>query len=181
MRHTIFKTCWGYFGLLCRDESVCGTVLPVPAKTTAQAALAANARLDLAEAPFEKDLLADLQERVIAYFEGENVDFSTDPAVDLTGQTPFGQAILTACRQIPLGRTQTYTQLALAAGGSQAARAVGSVMARNPMPLIVPCHRVVRTDGGLGGFSAAGGTTTKKNLLAHEHAIATVSSLETVG
>ncbi len=181
MRHTIFETRWGYFGLLCRGEALCRTVLPVCAEETARAALTAKGQIDPANIPFEKNLLADLQKRIIAYFEGENVDFSSDPPADLSQYTPFGRAILTACRQIPFGQTRTYRQLALAAGVGRAAQAVGNMMARNPIPLIVPCHRVIRTDGGLGGFSAAGGTATKRHLLAHERFEASPSLLEVGG
>ena len=112
--------------------------------------------------------MASLQRRIVAYFEGEKVDFSTDPAIYLPNLSVFGQAILTACRRIAFGRTQTYAQLAAAAGRHRAARAVGNVMAHNPIPLIVPCHRVVRNDGGLGGFSGIGGTTMKQRMLHHE-------------
>jgi methylated-DNA-[protein]-cysteine S-methyltransferase len=172
IRYTIFKTRWGHFGLACHGESVCRTSLPAPSRTTARQALLANLSTDSTDAPFEKGLCLDLQQRIGAYFEGENVDFSTDPAVDLAPYSPFGQAILTACRQIPFGQTQTYTELAETAGRYGAARAVGSTMARNPVPLIVPCHRVIRTDGGLGGFSAIGGTGTKQRMLLHEQSTA---------
>jgi methylated-DNA-[protein]-cysteine S-methyltransferase len=177
VRYTIFKTRWGHFGLACHGESVCRTSLPAPNRAAAQEWLLANLSTD---APFEKGLCLDLQRRVAAYFEGENVDFSTDPAVDLAHYSPFGQAILTACRQIRLGQTQTYTELAETAGRYGAARAVGSTMARNAVPLIVPCHRVVRTDGGLGGFSAVGGTITKQRLLLHEESVVRSGCLQGV-
>ena len=177
-RHTIFKTRWGYFGLLCHGESVCRTSLPAPNRSAAEEALLAKSDIALADALFEKDLLGELQQRIIAYFEGENVDFSTDPGVDLAHHGAFGQAILVACRQIGFGQRQTYTQLARTAGRNRAARAVGNVMARNPIPLIVPCHRVVRTDGGLGGFSAIGGTATKERMLLHERSSNQVACLQ---
>jgi len=168
MRHTIFKTRWGYFGLVCQGQAVCRTSLPAASQTAARQSLLTGANLGPADVPFEKDLLAALQRRIVAYFEGENVDFSTDPAVCLPNLSVFGQAILAACRQIAFGRTQTYAQLAASAGRSQAARAVGNVMARNPVPLIVPCHRIIRADGGLGGFSGIGGTAMKQRMLLHE-------------
>jgi len=178
MRHTIVKTRWGHFGLVCHGDSVCRTSLPAPNRPAAREALLANSNIPLRDAPFEKDLLGDLQKRIIAYFEGQNVDFSTDPGIDLAHHRAFGQAILAACRQIGFGRTQTYTQLARTAGRSHAARAVGNVMARNPIPLIIPCHRVVRTDGGLGGFSAIGGTATKERMLGHERSSNQVACLQ---
>jgi len=179
MRHTVFKTPWGYFGLACRDGLVCRTVLPAPSRDAAREALLTEAGPD--EVPFERGLLSILQDRINAYFEGEKVDFSTDPAVDLSHFSPFSRAILMACRQIDMGQKQTYTQLAEAAGRPHAARAVGNVMAHNPIPLIVPCHRVVRTDGGLGGFSAIGGTAMKERMLIHERSRERTFSFAGVG
>ncbi len=98
------------------------------------------------------------------------MDFSTDPAVSLNGSQPFAHKVLQACRRIAFGRTTTYSDLARQVGSPRAARAVGSVMAGNPIPLIIPCHRVLRTDGGLGGFSAPGGTAIKQKMLRHEQA-----------
>jgi methylated-DNA-[protein]-cysteine S-methyltransferase len=170
IRHTVFKTAWGHFGLLCSADSLRRTVLPLPNRAAARDALLADG-----DAPFEKDLARDLQDRIVAYFEGETGDFSTDPAVDLPGCAPFARNVLTACRQIPFGQTTSYAQLAAQAGRAQAARVVGTTMARNPVPLIVPCHRVVRSDGRLGGFSAFGGTNTKQRLLLHEQALDTTT------
>jgi len=167
-RFTIFQTRWGHFGLACRRESVCATSLPTPTRAAAQEALLANLPAAPADALFEQGLCPALQQRIIAYFEGENVDFSTDPGVDLASYSSFGQAIMAGCRQIAFGQTRTYSELAHHAGRPGAARAVGGTMARNPVPLIVPCHRVVRTDGGLGGFSASGGIATKRRMLLHE-------------
>ena len=170
MRYTTFKTRWGYFGLVCSDDFVCRTSLPAPTRTQAREILLADLNVASADPPFEKGLAGDLQRQVIAYFEGENVDFSTDPAVDPAPHGPFSRSVLEACRQIGFGQTQTYAQLAATAGRCHAARAVGNALARNPVPLIIPCHRVVRTNGGLGGFSAIGGTTTKERMLRHERA-----------
>jgi len=116
----------------------------------------------------DQALLMELQERIIAYFEGEPVDFRADPPVSLDRARSFGLRVLHACRAIPFGRTVTYSDLAQQVGCPGAARAVGGVMAANPIPLIVPCHRVLRTDGGLGGFSAPGGIATKQRMLRHE-------------
>jgi len=168
IRYTIFETCWGHFALALRGDRVCRAFLPTDEPATVRHALLASFGASSQDAAFEPGAAMDLQRRIVAYFEGENVDFSTDPAVDLSGRGPFEQAVLNACRQIPAGQTLTYTALAGQVGRRQAARAVGNAMAGNPIPLIVPCHRVVRTDGGLGGFSAPGGTATKQRMLDHE-------------
>lgn len=168
LRYTIFETCWGHFGLACRGERVCRTLLPATGATTVQKALLTSLGPASKDTVFERDLARDLQQRIVAYFEGEIIDFSTDPPLDLTGRGPFEQAILDACRQIPAGMTLTYTALAETVGRRHAARAAGNALAANPIPLIVPCHRVIRTDGGLGGFSALGRTVTKQRMLDHE-------------
>ncbi|MGD9645974.1 MAG: methylated-DNA--[protein]-cysteine S-methyltransferase [Pirellulales bacterium] len=79
--------------------------------------------------------------------------------------TLFARRVLDACRRIPYGQTRSYAQLAAAAGSPGAARAVGTVMAKNKFPLIIPCHRVVGSQGKLGGFSAPGGLEMKQRIL----------------
>jgi len=166
--YTIFRTKWGYFGMASIDDAVCRTFLPgLPRQEVEQKLLEG---LDSASGNprWDKDFQIDLQQRIIAYYEGEPVDFSSDPAVTLNGSHPFARRVLKACREIAFAQTTTYSDLARQAGSPRAARAVGSVMASNPLPLIIPCHRVLRTDGGLGGFSAPGGTAVKQKMLLHE-------------
>ena len=80
----------------------------------------------------------------------------------------FQRRVLKQCRLIPYGRTMSYGELAAKAGSPRAARAVGNCMAANNIPLLIPCHRVVCSDGRLGSFSAPGGTSMKRRLLAME-------------
>jgi methylated-DNA-[protein]-cysteine S-methyltransferase len=80
----------------------------------------------------------------------------------------FARSVLGACREIRFGQTMSYEGLARKAGKPKAVRAVGRVMARNPLPLIIPCHRVVHCDGKIGGFSAIGGVSLKKRMLEME-------------
>ncbi len=89
-------------------------------------------------------------------------------SLDWRGITPFHREVLERCAQIPAGQTLTYGELAARAGRPRAARAVGSAMARNRWPLIVPCHRVVGSDGRLTGYSGTGGIETKRRLLGLE-------------
>ena len=86
--------------------------------------------------------------------------------------TPFQRRVLDCCRRIPYGKTQSYAELAIAAGSPAAARAVGRTMATNPIPLVIPCHRVVGSGGDLCGFSAVGGLDAKRRLLALEQGAA---------
>jgi O-6-methylguanine DNA methyltransferase len=82
--------------------------------------------------------------------------------------TKFQQAVLLACSSIPAGKTKTYSQLATSIGRPRAARAVGNALAINPFAPLIPCHRVIRSDGKLGGYSGKGGAKTKRRLLERE-------------
>lgn len=108
--------------------------------------------------------LADLLER---YARGEVISFD-GVRLDDRELTDFRKQVTTHCRKVPYGETVSYAELARRAGRPQAMRAVGTVMAKNLWPLIVPCHRVVRSDGNMGGFSALQGVPLKKRLLALE-------------
>ena len=114
---------------------------------------------------FDKNLFKTLQEQITAYFEGAYVDFSQGVPIVLNGFSLFGSSVLCACRRIRFGQVVTYSALAQKIGRPAAVRAVGGALAKNPLPLIVPCHRVICANGKIGGFSAAGGITRKKRLL----------------
>ena len=99
------------------------------------------------------------------YFAGEETDFS-GVRLDLGDQDPLKQQIYEAARRIGWGRTTTYGALAKDIGtGPEGARDVGAAMAENPVPLIIPCHRVLAAGGKVGGFSAPGGAATKIRML----------------
>jgi O-6-methylguanine DNA methyltransferase len=108
-----------------------------------------------------------LVRRLQAYAEGVPMDFG-DILLDIGRLTTFQRTVLQHCRGIPYGRTMTYGQLAGLAGAPRAARAVGNCMAANPVPLLVPCHRVLPASGGCGSYSAPGGARLKQQLLALE-------------
>lgn len=82
--------------------------------------------------------------------------------------TPFQQAVLYECAKIPKGKTRTYAQIAKAIGKPKAMRAVGNALGKNPLAPMIPCHRVVKSDGSAGGYSAKGGTRRKTQLLQNE-------------
>lgn len=82
--------------------------------------------------------------------------------------TPFQQKVLLECARIPRGKTISYAELARRIGKPKAARAVGNALAKNPLAPLIPCHRVVKSGGGLGGYSARGGVGKKRRLLARE-------------
>ncbi len=113
--------------------------------------------------PLIETIIGKIQE----HFAGVPQDFS-DIEVDLGGAGPFAKAVYSAAREISAGRTMTYGELAKAIKHPKAARAVGNALARNPVPLIIPCHRVLAAGNRPGGYSAPGGIATKTNLLAME-------------
>jgi O-6-methylguanine DNA methyltransferase len=86
----------------------------------------------------------------------------------LASLTPFQRSVLLECARIPKGKTVAYAELARRIGKPRAARAVGNALAANPLAPLIPCHRVVRSDGGLGGYSAKGGIGKKGRLLGRE-------------
>jgi methylated-DNA-[protein]-cysteine S-methyltransferase len=104
---------------------------------------------------------------MVALLDGEPRDL-TDVVLDLEGVAAFARSVYDATRAIPPGRTATYGDLAERIGTPGNARAVGQALGANPVPIIVPCHRVVGAGGKLVGFSAPGGTATKARLLAIE-------------
>jgi methylated-DNA-[protein]-cysteine S-methyltransferase len=113
-------------------------------------------------------ILRDVQQALRAYAEGTCVQF--DFPIDLSDVPPFRRKVLEACRAVGYGERTTYAELALRAGNPAAMRAAGGAMANNPIPLVIPCHRVLRSDGRMGGFSADGGLELKRRMLAWEDA-----------
>jgi methylated-DNA-[protein]-cysteine S-methyltransferase len=101
------------------------------------------------------------------YFTGTRRAF--DLPVDLRGQPRFAVSVLAELAKVPYGRTQTYGELAMRAGNPKAARAVGMVMNRNPLPIVLPCHRIVGASGSLVGYG--GGLERKEQLLRLEGAM----------
>jgi len=108
--------------------------------------------------------------RVRKHLDGDIQNFRDVP-VDLNSAGPFVQRVCEAARDIPMGKTVTYADLAGSFGRPSLARAVGRALGRNPIPLIIPCHRVMAAHGKPGGFSAYGGRATKAKLLALEGAV----------
>ena len=112
----------------------------------------------LLEAPQRFD---EVRRELGEYFEGERRDFDLDLDWRLT--TGFVQRVLRETAQIPFGQTRTYSEMAASAGSPRAHRAAGSALGANPIPIVVPCHRVLRVGGALGGYG--GGLEVKRRLL----------------
>lgn len=113
--------------------------------------------------------IAEIIERVRKHLQGNIQDFR-DVTVDLEAADPFARQVYEAARKITAGQIRTYGELAKALGQPTAARAVGQALGRNPIALIIPCHRVLAAGGKPGGFSAHGGRATKARMLAIEGA-----------
>ncbi|HUV67905.1 MAG TPA: methylated-DNA--[protein]-cysteine S-methyltransferase [Sedimentisphaerales bacterium] len=160
-KYVIFETKWGHFGLAGSESALCRTCLPGRASGTVKSQLLKN----LPDAQFDGSLFKTMQEQITAYFEGSRVSFSPEIPVALDGLSEFSRLVLTTCRNVEFGQTVTYSDLAKRLGRPAASRAVGGALARNPLPLLIPCHRVIRSDGKMGGFSAPGGISLKKKML----------------
>ncbi len=163
MHYAIADTAWGPV-LFATAGGTSGDGLRrllLPLRPTADGAAAA--RRQWPNGDYVPNLLPQLQRQIQRYFDGLPTDFRIK--LDLADRTPFHQTVLRACATIPYGETLTYGQLAELAGHPGAARAVGTVMAANMIPLIIPCHRVIAAAGRPTGFSAPGGPRTRRRLL----------------
>ena len=118
----------------------------------------------------------DIIEAIVALLTGEHRDLSW-VTLDMDGLPDLDRRVYEVARTIPAGSTASYGDVAARLGAPNAGRDVGKALARNPFPIVVPCHRVIGTGGEVGGFSAAGGVTTKMRLLAIEGSRASQASL----
>ncbi|MHC5138521.1 MAG: methylated-DNA--[protein]-cysteine S-methyltransferase [Planctomycetota bacterium] len=160
VNYDIFKTNWGWFCLLGGEKGLIRTYLPVLQKDIIRNRILA----DFPESITSKTEFSMLKTRIIHYYQGQPVDFST-VGVQLDGFSGFQQRVLLVLKTITYGQKISYGELAKLSDSPKAARAIGSVMAKNPLPLVIPCHRVIKADGTLGRFSAPGGAAAKKRML----------------
>jgi len=175
----VFRTPLGWMGLSASAKGVSAIVLPKSSRRAVERALATRGdtrrgprgtrqeqsvtRLRAA-APFgaqARHALREAQRQVMRYLAGKSR--SLDFPIDLGGGTSFQRRVWQTALRIPYGRARSYHWIASKVGGKKYARAVGNALGANPLPLIVPCHRVVAHDASLGGFS--GGLTVKRKLL----------------
>ncbi len=111
----------------------------------------------------DRQQTAQAMRQIRQYFAGERDQF--DLPVDLSALTDFQRRVLEAANQIPHGKIATYKEIASKIGQPGASRAVGNALGRNPIPIVIPCHRVLPQSGALGGYSGSGGPQTKARLL----------------
>ena len=162
-RYVVFETVRGFCGLAWNEIGI--SRFQLPASTAAATERNILRRVPDAQPGTPTPEIAATIAAVQRYFTGEVIDFSDVP-LDLRGQEGFFAQIYQALRNIGWGQTTTYGALAKQLGaGPEAARDVGQAMATNPIPLIIPCHRVLAAGRKLGGFSAPGGSDTKAHML----------------
>jgi len=159
---SVFPTSLGWFGLLGDGQSVHGVEIGYPSASSIRRRIgSASAR--------ESDWNPELRSRLEDFAAGQPTDFD-DVELALPPLTRFRFLVMKHVRQVGYGRTTSYGEVARKIGRPGAARAVGSAMANNPVPILVPCHRVIAASGRLGGFSAPQGTQLKRQLLEMEAA-----------
>jgi methylated-DNA-[protein]-cysteine S-methyltransferase len=169
LKFNIIETEWGFAAAAVSRLGLRYLILPKPNKDQAFQELAEEAR-DVKLGPDPKDpLLKRLSAHLRAYFQGRAEEW--DFKLDYYTSTPFQRQVWSVARTIPFGRTETYGWVARMLGDPDARRAVGQALHVNPLPLVVPCHRVTAARGKLGGYS--GGAELKSRLLQLERAILT--------
>lgn len=161
--YQLFETSAGYCGIAWSDAGI--RLFQLPSRSPDVTARNLLRRLPGAELGTPPPFALAAVTAATRYFAGEKIDFS-DIKLDLAEQSNFSLQCYAAARQVGWGQTTTYGTLAKELGGGpETAREVGQAMASNPIPLIVPCHRVLAAGGKLGGFSAPGGSQAKLRML----------------
>lgn len=148
--YDVFLTPFGWMGMLASPKGLRKTTLPLNSLGKCMDQLGG----EVGEATLALGRFDGLKEKLGRYFQGEPVDFNDEP-IDVDDAPSFHRSAWEACRSIPRGETRSYGWLAIEARRPKATRAAGQSMARNRLPIVVPCHRVIASDGGLGGFGKA--------------------------
>jgi methylated-DNA-[protein]-cysteine S-methyltransferase len=164
----VFPTAIGDCALAWNDVGIVAAWLPEASRGRLKSRIV-HRFADATEAAPSADVAAAIA-AISALLDGERIDLS-GIRIDDSRLAAFDRRVYAAARTIPPGRVVSYAELAARVGADATAREVGASLGRNPIPIIVPCHRIVATAAGeLGGFSAPGGTATKRRLLTIEDA-----------
>lgn len=163
IEYRVFNTEWRWTAVARSQKGLCTFVLPIFDRNLSEQSVLEIAGSDAkkVEEGFEDFITA-----VHRYIAGEVVQFNFH--LDIRTGTPFMRKVWKITKSIPYGGKRTYGWIAKKVNSPKAARAVGNALAKNPLPLIIPCHRVIGKDGSLKGFSAYGGVELKRKLLEHE-------------
>ena len=167
--HAVFETALGFIGISWSDKGLTRLCLPQRDRAAVERRLLKHVRDAGSAIPAELSSdapawVADLIGAITAYAAGAEVDFSGVP-VDLSGVDDFRLAIYDAARKLQFGEITTYGELAVRAGHPGLPRETGAALGSNPVPLVIPCHRILAAGGKIGGFSAPGGSATKEKML----------------
>jgi len=166
LTYIIFSTSLGWVGILGSKKGLRELIFPQPSQQQAFHLLnKSNLKPHITLTEAKANYFSDLPQRIKHYLSGKPVSFPD--RLDLTRASPFQKRVWEITQSIPHGETRAYAWVADKIGMPRAARAVGQALARNPLPLIIPCHRVICNDGRLGGFSD-GGELWKRRLLKME-------------
>ncbi len=160
IRYTCFDTPFGWCGLIKGSAGLLRILLPEPQKDSVLDKMRSLYPLFSVYQP--EDFLPE-QKALGSYFSGGRLHFPFP--LDFTGATPFQIEVWKAVKNIPYGQVRTYQWVAATIRHPRAMRAVGNALGKNPFPVVIPCHRIIREDGGLGGFSAPQGLALKVALL----------------
>ncbi len=163
---SVFETAEGWVGMTGRGFVLHAFVLGYGSRNEVLARMREELESDVEIEDWNPDLRARLQ----SYFKGEAAGDFRDVETVVTEATPFAARVIAAVRDLNPGETRSYREIAVRAGSPDASRAVGNIMARNPIPVIIPCHRVVASGGRLGGYSSPRGLDLKIRLLELEGA-----------
>ncbi|MBN9258464.1 MULTISPECIES: methylated-DNA--[protein]-cysteine S-methyltransferase [unclassified Mesorhizobium] len=164
--HTVLETVIGFMGIAWNETGLIRLCLPERSREAVERRLLRHPGVVTSNAP-PPPWVVKLISSIKAYAAGEDVDFSDVP-VDLSGVDDFRLDIYDQARRLAYGETTTYGELAKRAGHAGLARETGAALGANPVPLVIPCHRILAAGGKIGGFSAPGGSVTKEKMLAME-------------
>jgi methylated-DNA-[protein]-cysteine S-methyltransferase len=161
-RAIIFKSPWGWMGISESDKGIRSIVLPKGSKRAVESELRAESNEPVQQG--ESTRLEVAHRQLLDYLAGKRSTFEVP--LDFSQGTSFQRQVWRTLQRVPYGKLRSYQWIALRVGGPQYARAVGNAVGANPLPIVIPCHRIVAHDASLGGFS--GGLSMKRKLLSLE-------------
>ena len=161
-RSMIFRSPWGWMGLVESPKGIQTIVLPKRLKRTVESELSAQSDGSLQQGDSAR--LDAARRQLLDYLAGRRNIFTVP--LDLSRGTSFQRQVWRTLQRVPYGKLRSYQWIAARVGGRHYARAVGNAVGANPLPIVVPCHRIVAHDASLGGFS--GGLSMKRKLLSLE-------------
>ena len=161
-RAIVFKSPWGWMGISESDKGIRSIVLPKKSKRAVESELRAESNELVQQGASTR--LEVARRQLLDYLAGKRSTF--DVPLDFSQGTSFQRQVWRTLQRVPYGKLRSYQWIALRVGGPQYARAVGNAVGANPLPIVIPCHRIVAHDASLGGFS--GGLPMKRKLLGLE-------------